>query len=196
MKTCKICKVDKELEQFSKKTASSDGLFHQCKSCIKFYRKNYDQKNKDKKQKHSKTYYEKNKKNIINKSTEYRNNNKDLVQKTVREYEKNRRKNDILFKLTGNLRHRTNMIFKNNNFFKNQKFKDYLGCTVEYLTDYLQKKFKNGMNWNNHGDWHIDHIIPLSSAKTEEEVYKLCHYTNLQPLWAKENMSKGNKING
>lgn len=52
------------------------------------------------------------------------------------------------------------------------------------------------MNWDNRGlyGWHIDHIIPLSSAKTEEEVYKLCHYTNLQPLWAKENLSKGNKI--
>jgi hypothetical protein len=50
------------------------------------------------------------------------------------------------------------------------------------------------MTWDNRSEWHLDHIIPLSSAKTEEELYKLCHYTNLQPLWAVENMKKGNKI--
>ena len=50
------------------------------------------------------------------------------------------------------------------------------------------------MSWDNHGEWHIDHIIPLSSAKDEYEFFKLCHYTNLQPLWANENYKKGKKI--
>jgi hypothetical protein len=50
------------------------------------------------------------------------------------------------------------------------------------------------MSWDNHGEWHIDHIIPLSSAKNENDVYTLCHYTNLQPLWAEENLRKSNKI--
>jgi hypothetical protein len=52
------------------------------------------------------------------------------------------------------------------------------------------------MSWDNHGEWHIDHIIPLSSAKNESDLYKLFHYTNLQPLWAFDNLSKGNKIIG
>ena len=50
------------------------------------------------------------------------------------------------------------------------------------------------MNWENRNLWHVDHIIPLSSAKTEEELVKLCHYTNLQPLWAEDNLKKSNKI--
>jgi hypothetical protein len=49
------------------------------------------------------------------------------------------------------------------------------------------------MSWENHGEWHIDHIVPLSSAITEEELRKLSHYTNLQPLWATDNLSKGSK---
>jgi hypothetical protein len=61
---------------------------------------------------------------------------------------------------------------------------------MEYLGDLFTEK----MNWDNYGEWHIDHIIPLSSANTEEEIYKLCHYTNLQPLWAEDNIKKSNKI--
>jgi hypothetical protein len=71
-----------------------------------------------------------------------------------------------------------------------------VGCTPQELKEHLEKQFKEGMTWDNHGmyGWHIDHIIPLSSATTEEELYKLCHFTNLQPLWAEENLSKGNRI--
>ena len=50
------------------------------------------------------------------------------------------------------------------------------------------------MSWENQGKWHIDHIIPLSSAANEEELYKLCHFTNLQPMWATDNIRKGSKI--
>ena len=70
-----------------------------------------------------------------------------------------------------------------------------MGCTPEFLKEHLQSQFKDGMGWDNYGSWHIDHIIPLSVAKDEKEIYRLCHYTNLQPLWAIENLSKGNKVN-
>ena len=71
----------------------------------------------------------------------------------------------------------------------------YIGCSLEELKLHLEKQFKPGMTWENHGEWHIDHIIPLASAKTEEDLYKLNHYTNLQPLWAIDNLKKSNKIN-
>jgi len=72
-----------------------------------------------------------------------------------------------------------------------------LGCSVEKLMDHLESLFAEGMSWNNRGEWHIDHIKPLSSfdLTDREQLLEACHYTNLQPLWAKDNLSKGNKVN-
>ena len=77
---------------------------------------------------------------------------------------------------------------------KNNKTFNMIGCSPEFLKEHLEKQFVDGMNWENRGDWHIDHILPLSSAQNEDEIYKLCHYTNLQPLWAEDNIKKSNKI--
>lgn len=73
---------------------------------------------------------------------------------------------------------------------------EYLGIDIESYKKYLQQLFDSRMNWNNYGikGWHIDHIIPISSAKNEEELIKLFHYTNTQPLWAEDNLKKSNKI--
>ena len=73
---------------------------------------------------------------------------------------------------------------------------DMLGCSIDFLKQYISNKFEKNMSWDNYGlyGWHIDHIIPLSSAKNKEELEKLCHYSNLQPLWAKDNLQKSNKI--
>lgn len=68
-----------------------------------------------------------------------------------------------------------------------------IGCSFEDLKKHMESLFNDGMSWDNKGKWHIDHIIPLSSAKTISEVISLCHFTNLQPLWAKDNLRKGKK---
>jgi hypothetical protein len=72
----------------------------------------------------------------------------------------------------------------------------YVGCSWEALAAHLEAQFSEGMSWDNHGleGWHIDHIIPLASAKTYEGLIPLLHYTNLQPLWAKENLKKGDRV--
>ena len=69
-----------------------------------------------------------------------------------------------------------------------------LGATVDEVRAHLEAQFREGMSWENYGKWHIDHIIPLASAKDLDEIVRLCHYTNLQPLWAEENLRKGAKI--
>jgi len=92
------------------------------------------------------------------------------------------------------MRSRLSSYLKKNNITKKNKTFDIVGCSPKFLKKHLEKQFKEGMSWDNRDEWHIDHIIPLSSAETEERLYELCHYTNLQPLWAEENMKKGNKI--
>ena len=120
----------------------------------------------------------------------YRENYK----KRKHEQRKERRKNDVLFCLINNVRSRLFKYLKTLNITKKNRTFDIVGCTPQELKEHLEKQFVVGMTWENKNLWHIDHIIPLSSAKTEEELYKLCHYTNLQPLWAEENLEKSNKI--
>lgn len=73
---------------------------------------------------------------------------------------------------------------------------EIVGLTAQELKIYIENKFTNGMTWENYGPygWHIDHKIPLDSAKTEKDLYDLCCYTNLQPMWWNENLKKGSKI--
>lgn len=73
---------------------------------------------------------------------------------------------------------------------------ELIGCSISFLRGYLEAKFTEGMSWDNHGEWHIDHIKPCASFNLldDEEQQKCFHYKNLQPLWAQENLSKGAKI--
>jgi len=115
--------------------------------------------------------------------------------KRRRAWFKNRRKNPV-FKLIVNMRSRKNIILKKKNLNKKSRSLDMLGCDLSHLKKYLENKFLPGMNWSNHNlkGWHVDHITPLASAKTVEDVERLMHYTNLQPLWAKENILKSDKM--
>jgi hypothetical protein len=118
--------------------------------------------------------------------------------KRVNIYVSKRRKIDKLFHLKLILRkHVFRILNKEKKVKNNIKTFDLLGCKPEYLKKYLEKQFKLGMNWDNYGrsGWHIDHIKPLSLAKDVDELVKgkFFHYTNLQPLWAKDNIKKSNK---
>jgi len=107
-----------------------------------------------------------------------------------------RRATDFKFRLSKNLRKRLNAALKAKSWNKRNTLHTYLGCTLDELKDHLTKQFTDNMSWDNYGlfGWHIDHIIPLSSANNEEELYKLCHYTNLQPLWREDNLKKSDGI--
>lgn len=160
----------------------------------KEYHLEYYKINKIKFKKNNLNYYKKNQEKIIYKTKEYYKKNKKICNERAKIYIQNRIKNDNIFKLKNTLRCRIYSIFKYKRLNKNNTTKNILGCEFETAKNHLQNKFIDGMNWENHGEWHIDHIIPLASAKTEDELLKLCHYTNLQPLWALDNLIKGDKI--
>lgn len=164
--------------------------YYEVKDKILEYQKKYHEENSDKIKKRKKSYYEQNRQSINIKHKTYRKENKDKRNR----YEKIKKKNDVFYGLLTGMRSRLSGYLKKINITKKNKTFEIVGCTPEFLKEHLENQFVSGMTWENRSEWHIDHIIPLSSAKTEEELYKLCHYTNLQPLWAEENMKKGNKI--
>ena len=221
MKTCTKCKIEKELSKFNKCKLWKDGLQYICKSCnneqvkeyrqankekIKEYKQEYRLGNKEKIKEYQKEYHKEFGKEyrLANKEKikKYRQDNKEKIKqynkeyqkKYQKEYQKEKRKTDPLFKMCGNLRNRTSQAFKNKGYSKATKTQEMLGIEWEVAKQHIKKQFTKGMNWNNYGEWHIDHIIPLSSANKEDELIKLCHYTNLQPLWAEDNLSKNNTI--
>lgn len=177
----------------------------ECKDCQKERRKRYYLDNKQKTIKLNNKWRKKN----IRKYREYQNKykkGKDFKQyltkyrKTlkyqtyIKTYWKNRRKNDALYRLKCNLRKRLRKYLKLKNFKKKKSSIKLLGCSLEKFKIYLESKFVSGMSWDNYGEWHIDHIVPLASAKNETELYNLCHFSNLQPLWALDNQKKGAKL--
>jgi hypothetical protein len=214
-KICSKCKIEKDLCEFNNRKTSKDGKRSSCKECdckeIKNWRlkniekvkqqkirytKKYSEKNKDRGRK----YREQNKDKVLIRSKKWREENlqysKEYFQKNKSKINKkicDRKKIDFLFKISSLYRSKLNKILSKS---KDKSTFEIIGCSPIFLKEHLEKQFKEGMSWDNHGlfGWHIDHIIPLSSAKTEEELYKLCHYTNLQPLWAKDNLKKSNKI--
>jgi len=138
-------------------------------------------------------WYKDNKKHALATSRFYESLNKEVIKERKRNYTVNRRKTDLNFKLACNLRARLSRALKGN--FKKSSLSEYLGCRIDFLKQHLESKFLPNMTWTNYGQWHIDHIKPLSAFNLSDpdQLKKACHYTNLQPLWAKDNLSKGNK---
>ena len=116
----------------------------------------------------------------------------------IREYKTKKYKTDIRFKILQNLRGRINSVLHGNNKSLSTMF--LVGCEIDYLMYHIQSKFTKGMSWDNHGigGWEMDHIKPCSKfdLSKKSEQLKCFHYTNLQPLWAEDNLKKGNKYNG
>jgi hypothetical protein len=215
-KVCSKCKEDKKVCEFGNSKSSKDGLLYCCKKCNNERSKNYVKENYQKTLEQHRKWTAKNPEWVYNRHKKWREENPEKI-KEIRqnwleknpekrlEYRKNykprkhqqrkeRRKIDPLFVLTNNLRSRMYKFLITLNITKKNTTFEIVGCSPQELKEHLENKFVPGMSWENRAEWHIDHIIPLSSAKTEEELYILCHYTNLQPLWAEENLKKSNKI--
>lgn len=162
--------------------------------------------NKDRIKDYNKEYNKKaDKKKIKQQHNQWNKNNKDKITNQF----KQRYNNDINFKLSRGIKALIYNSFNNNNEKKTLSASKILGCSIEEFKNYIESQFEPWMNWNNKGgrvvkeyntSWDIDHIIPISSAKTEEDIIRLNHYTNLRPLcsyvnrWMKRNKVEQAKI--
>lgn len=128
---------------------------------------------------------------------EYRKSSigKKIIRKINKRYHKKKYASDKQYKVKHVLRGYLSSYIKQTKNKKINNFSKIIGCKPDQLVKHLESKFKPGMNWKNHGlrGWHIDHIVPISKAKNIKQIEKLFHYTNLQPLWARENILKRNK---
>lgn len=159
--------------------------------------KQYREENKDKKKEYLKQWRKENKEKIKEYDKQYREKNKEYYKNYGKKWKKNKRKTDPIFKFKHNVRILISGSFKRckNNYTKKLSSEQILGCDIDFFRKYIESKFTKGMTFDNHGEWHLDHIIPLATAETEDDVIRLNHYTNFQPLWAEDNISKGGRIN-
>ena len=216
-KRCSKCGIEKSLSDFYKDNRLTDNHRRDCKSCkddydkdrrnknpelfkfkdaihykkyqkeIKLQQKTYRELNKIELSEKHKTYYLANKQNRKN----YYLKNKEKINNQKRLRDKERKKVDINFRIRCNLGTRLSVAIRNNQ--KAGHTLELLGCSIDFLKNYLENKFKEGMNWKNYSViWEIDHIIPCISfnLNNSEEQKKCFHYTNLRPLWIGDNRSK------
>lgn len=188
-KLCSKCNIEKPLSEFHKNSLGKFGVHSICKVCC-VEKKRLDRLNNPLKySSRASSYYKTHKDDILRKCKKYRQNNPDKIKQLESSPQR---------KLAHTIRQRIrNTIFRK---YRNSKSLELVGCNLDNLKLYLESKFQEGMNWDNHGfgddRWHIDHIIPCDSFDlTKEEEQKKCfHFTNLQPLWQHDNLSKSNKI--
>lgn len=185
IKTCSVCHLEKPRTEFHKYMHQPDGCSSRCKTCTSLKTEEFYKKNQEIiKQKRNKYYHS------IKNDPKKRIRQK-LVQKR---YQNKRTKEDLFYKLARRLRNRLYYALKNKTWKKNTHFAEYIGCSPQELVAHIEAQFQPGMTWDNYGAWHIDHVRPLVSATSPEELYKLCHHTNLQPLWAPDNLRKNAQL--
>jgi hypothetical protein len=128
----------------------------------------------------------------------HREAHRDKIRAYGREYNAERRARDPQYRLRCGLHSRITVALRKGYGKKAHKTMELLGCSIEYLTQYLEVQFKPGMTWENYGrnGWHVDHIVPCTAFDLSDPVeQKRCfHYSNLQPLWEAENISKSNRM--
>lgn len=125
---------------------------------------------------------------------QYDVDNKEKIMVRARLYRRRRRSSNPLYRLRTNVGNRISKAINRIKIRKTYCTMELVGCSLDKLKKHLEIQFIKGMTWDNYGKWHVDHIIPLSFAGDKESLFKLMRYTNLQPLWARDNIRKSDNI--
>lgn len=212
-KKCKKCKEIKPIDRFSKSKRNKDGLHWRCKDCDKqwrienrdsvlkqnerykkMYAENEELRNKAKERVYRARREKYNTPEYLEKKRKQKEKKDEFLKAKRKRDEINKWKRENTYKFIKNYRTFIWNIFKNKRMSNSKyKFKQHLGCDYETFINHIESQFVDGMSLDNKGEWETDHIIPLASALSMERLYELCHYTNIQPLWKKENRDKRDK---
>jgi len=164
---------------------------------IKESRKRYEKKHKERRDKYKKEWSEKNREHLREYHKQWREENRDDLNEYKRVYEKTKKDSDPSYKLACYTRTAIYTCLKERNIDKYKNTFDYLPYTLEDLIEHIESQFQEDMTWDNYGEWHVDHIKPMNSfnfESPEDEPFQECwSLDNLQPLWAKDNLSKGSR---
>lgn len=193
LKECTKCKEVKELSSFptSKRYLFEKGSY--CKKCKQEGTKEWQKANREHIKEYDKKWREANREARKEHNKKWREDNREHIKEYKKEYRKEYMK-DPFNRFKMNVRRNISHSFKRKGFRKNEKSEAILGISINGFKEHIKKQFVKGMSLDNFGDWHLDHIIPLDYANNKEEVLMLCHYSNYQPLWAEENLSKYNSV--
>ena len=174
-KICKVCNIDKPFSAFNKSNEIKDGYKTICIECNNAAIAKRKQKRREQ---------------TIANIPHRKEKNKNYM----RVYTNEKRKTDPFFKLKGDIRKIIGQCLRENGYTKRSKTYTILGCTFNEFLNHIENQFVEGMSWENRNEWHIDHIVPIAFGNTEEEIILINHYTNLRPLWAVDNITKGDKL--
>lgn len=198
MKKCNLCSFELDINHFIK-----NGDI--CKKCSKKESsRKYREKNRDILREKNKIYKKNNPEKVKKARDKFFLENPNYIKNWVsknrersnqikRKSDEKRRNENEIYKMTRLVRNSIRSSIRSLNFNKKTKTSIILGCTMEEFIIYIKSTFKEGMTLENYGEWHLDHIKPISMAKTYEEAIELNHYTNFQALWAIDNLKKYNK---
>jgi hypothetical protein len=189
MRKCTKCGEGKPPEAYGKHQVTADGLRPQCKECTKVKDAEYRAANKAK----AKAYREQHREKARAYHKVWRAENRDHSRVRSTRYTLNRRRTDPAFALVCRLRWRIRSALKHTN--RSGRFWDLTGCSRQELFAHIESQFSDGMSWENMPLWHVDHIKPCAVFDlTDPDQQRECfHFTNLQPLWARDNFAKGSK---
>jgi hypothetical protein len=193
IKICGSCKKVLPIYFFYRDKRWVNTFSSYCKKCNKLRSKNWVIENKEKRKKIRKKTYLKNKENELLANKRWRIENKIKYNKKRNRTRKIKYKKNNIYNLKCKIRTSINRSLKIKNFNKNTKTANILGADWDTFKKYFENQFTDNMSWDNFDKIHIDHKIPLAAASTEFEVIALNHYTNLQPLWAEDNLKKSDK---
>lgn len=194
-KVCGTCKEEKLLTEYNKDKSHKDGLQSRCRNCKNAADKEYGAKNKQRINARSKAWREANPERVKEKIKRWHKEHRERVRELSREsWQRASKERKLAKRISGSIKLSLHGQTKSKAIFEK------LGYTVEQLKEHISSQFKEGMSWDNHGEWHIDHITPQSwlpfDSIEDENFLKCWSLSNLQPLWAKDNISKQDRYEG